>query len=84
MLVKIDLFVAPSLLGALLICVDVSIVTPLSSMVILGSLSCLHLSAAGFMGTVSVGLLITFLTCTVNLCSINNISHLEVIVETKN
>lgn len=40
-------------------------------LVVLGSLSGLPLCAVGFMGAVSVDPIITFLTCAVNLCSMN-------------
>ena len=41
---------------------------------VLGFESSLHLSTVGFMATVSVAQLITFLTCTVNLSCMNNTS----------
>lgn len=50
-------------------------------LVVLGSLSGLHLSAVGFMGAVSADPIITFLTCTVNLYSMNQ-SPEKILMET--
>lgn len=65
-------------------CTELSQCSDLLLLVFIYSLSCLHICAGGFMTAVSGDLLIAFLTCSVDLCCINNVSHMALLLETKN